>query len=35
MLSFKRSGGMWTKKNYMKLAKEEEKEDFSFGSGRS
>ncbi len=30
MLSFQRSGGMWTKKNYMKLIEEEEEAGFFF-----
>jgi hypothetical protein len=35
VLSFQRSGGRWTRNKYMKLAKEEDWKDFSFGSGRN
>jgi len=32
VLNFQSSEGMWTKKNYMKLAEEEEKGQVFFGS---
>jgi hypothetical protein len=32
LLNFQSSEGMWTKKNYMKLAEEEEKGQVFFGS---